>query len=194
MQHIFGYARVSAVDQNLDTQLDDLTRAGCTRIFQEKVTGVRTSSPALDEMLAMLREDDIVVVNRLARLGRDTIHTIQLVNQFNQRGIHFRALDLGVDSRTPAGKLIISTFASFNQYERENNREKSLAGIKLAKDAGKHMGRPEGVDEEAYEKVEIAHNKGASVKEIVKMTGVSLSSVKRYRKLILAKKAQLPDN
>lgn len=182
MQHIFGYARVSAVDQNLDTQLDDLTRAGCTQIFQEKVTGVRTSSPALDEMLAMLREDDIVVVNRLARLGRNTIHTIQLVEDFNRRGIHFKALDLGVDSRTPAGRLIISTFASFNQYERENNREKSLAGIALGKAQGKHMGRPQGVDEANFQKVKLAFEKGASVKEASAMTGVSLSSVKRYRK------------
>ena len=184
MQHIFGYARVSAVDQNLDTQLDDLTRAGCVRIFQEKVTGVRTSSPALDEMLALLREDDIVVVNRLARLGRNTIHTIQLVEEFNRRGIHFKALDLGVDSRTPAGRLIISTFASFNQYERENNREKSLAGIALGKAQGKHMGRPEGVDEASFQKVKLAFEKGASVKEAAAMTAVSLSSVKRYRKLI----------
>ncbi|MVN79215.1 hypothetical protein GO988_23025 [Hymenobacter sp. HMF4947] len=52
MQHIFGYARVSATNRNLATQLDDLTRAGCTRIFQEKVSGSRISSPALNELLA----------------------------------------------------------------------------------------------------------------------------------------------
>ena len=71
MQHTFGYARVSA-DQNLATQVDDLTQAGCTRIFQEKVSGTRTHSPALDELLAAVREGDVVVVNRLARLGRNT--------------------------------------------------------------------------------------------------------------------------
>ena len=122
MQHVFGYARVSATDQNLATQVEDLTQAGCTRIFQEKVSGTRTRSPALDELLAAVREGDIVVVNRLARLGRNTVHTIQLVEEFNRRGVHFRALDLGIDSRTPAGKMIIGVFSSFNQYERENNR------------------------------------------------------------------------
>jgi DNA invertase Pin-like site-specific DNA recombinase len=80
-----------------------------------------------------VREGDVVIVNRLERLGRNTVHTVQLVEEFNRRGVHFRALDLGIDLRTPAGKLIIGVFASFNQYERENNRQKSLAGIELAK-------------------------------------------------------------
>ena len=111
MQHTFGYARISATDRNLATQVDDLTRAGCTRLFQEKVSGTRTRSPALDELLAAVREGDVVVVNRLARLGRNTVHTIQLVEEFNRRGAHFRALDRGIDSRTPAGKMIIGVFS-----------------------------------------------------------------------------------
>jgi len=139
LQHTFGYACVSATDQNLDTQLEDLPRVGCSRIFQEKVSGTRTRSLALDELLSAVREGDVVVVNRLARLGRNTVHTIQLVEEFNRRGVHFRALDLGIDSRTPADKLIIGVFSSSNQYERENNREKSLAGIELAKQQGKCM-------------------------------------------------------
>lgn len=110
MQHTFGYARVSATDQNLD----DLTRAGYTRIFQEKASGTRTKSLALDEPLAAVREGDEVVVNRLARLGRSTGHKIQLVEEFNCRGVRFRALDLGIDSRTPAGKTIMGVFSSLN--------------------------------------------------------------------------------
>ena len=46
MQHAFGYASVSATDQNLATQVEDLTHAGCTRILQEKVSGTRTHRPA----------------------------------------------------------------------------------------------------------------------------------------------------
>lgn len=182
MQHIFGYARVSATDQNLNTQLDDLKRAGCSRIFQEKVSGTRTHSLALDELLAAVREGDVVVVNRLARLGRNTVHTIQLVEEFNCRGVHFRALDLGIDSRTPAGKMIIGVFSSFNQYERDNNREKSLAGIELAKQQGKHLGRPMGRDTEKLNKVIKALERGLSVAEIVDLTGISRASVKRYRR------------
>jgi len=184
MQHTFGYARVSATDQNLATQVEDLTQAGCTRIFQEKVSGTRTHSLALDELLATVREGDVVVVNRLARLGRNTVHTIQLVEEFNRRGVHFRALDLGIDSRTPAGKMIIGVFSSFNQYERENNRQKSLAGIELAKQQGKHLGRPAGRDAEKLSKVATALERGLSVAEIVTLTGISRASVKRYRQEI----------
>ena len=186
MQHIFGYARVSATDQNLDTQLDDLTRAGCSRIFQEKVSGTRTRSLALDELLAAVREGDVVVVNRLARLGRNTVHTIQLAAEFNRCGVHFQALDLGIDSRTPAGKMIIGVFSSFNQYERENNREKILAGIQLAKQQGKHLGRPAGRDAEKLSKVAKALEKGLSVAEIAALTGISRASVKRYRQELSA--------
>ena len=181
MQHTFGYARVSASDQNLDTQLDDLTRAGCSRIFQEKVSGTRTRSSALDELLTAVREGDVVVVNRLARLGRNTVHTIQLVEEFNRRGVHFQALDLGIDSRTPAGKMIIGVFSAFNQYERENNRQKSLAGIELAKQQGKPLGRPAGRDAGKLAKVAKALAKGLSVAEIVTLTGISRASVKRCR-------------
>lgn len=98
----------------------------------------------LDELLVAVREGDVVVVIQLARLGRNTAHTIQLVEEFNRRGVHFRVRDLGIDSRTPAGKMIIGVFSSFNQYEREDNRQKSLAGIALAKQQGKHLGRPAG--------------------------------------------------
>jgi DNA invertase Pin-like site-specific DNA recombinase len=85
-------------------------------------------------------------------------------------------LDLGIDSRTPAGKMIIGVFSSFNQYERENNRQKSLAGIELAKQQGKHLGRPACRDaEKLAEKA-----KGLSVAEIVTLTGSSRASVKRY--------------
>jgi DNA invertase Pin-like site-specific DNA recombinase len=114
-------------------------------------------------------------------VGRNTVHTIQLVEEFNRRGIHFRALDLGIDLRTPAGKMIIGVFTSFNQYEREDNREKSLAGIELAKQQGKHLGRPAGRDAEKVAKVTKALQKGLSVAEIVALTGISRASVKRYR-------------
>lgn len=103
------------------------------------------------------------------------------MDEFNHRGVHLRALDLGINSRTPAGKLIIGIFSSFNQYERENNREKSLADIVLAKQQGKHLGRPAGLDAKKLAKVNKALEKGLSVAEIVTLTGISRASVKSYR-------------
>jgi DNA invertase Pin-like site-specific DNA recombinase len=75
--------------------------------------------------LAAVREGSVVVVNRLARLGRNTVHPTQLVEEFNRQGIHFRALDLGIDSRMPAGKMIIGVFSSFNQTSAKTTARKA---------------------------------------------------------------------
>jgi site-specific DNA recombinase len=88
--------------------------------------GIRTSSSALTELLAVVR--DVFIINRLARLGRNTVYTIQLMEEFNRCGVHFRSLDVGIDSCMTVTKIIIGMFSFLNQYERENNREKSLAG------------------------------------------------------------------
>ncbi|MBO0946970.1 recombinase family protein [Fibrella forsythiae] len=184
MNHLFGYARVSAADQNLDTQLDALQRAGCHEIFQDKITGVSTSRPALDQMLTKLRPGDTVMVARFTRLGRSRDHLITLMRDFLQQGIRFQALDLGVDSSTPAGKLVLDIFAALAEYDRESINERTRAGRELAKAQGKHMGRPAGINQEKLAKIKAAVSKGLSTSEIVSLTGMAKTTVKRYRKLI----------
>lgn len=184
MNKLFGYARVSTLDQNLDTQLDALQRAGCVEIFQDKITGISTSRPALDKLLTQLRTGDTVMVARFFRLGRSRDHLISLLGEFARKGIHFKALDLGVDSSTPAGKLVLQIFAALAEYDRESILEKTRAGQLLAKAKGKHIGRPAGLDVEKFAKVKKAVERGLSVAETVSLTGISMSSVKRYRKQI----------
>jgi DNA invertase Pin-like site-specific DNA recombinase len=184
MNKTFGYARVSTLEQNLDTQLDALHKAGCDELFQDKITGISTSRPALDTMLAQLRSGDTVMVARFFRLGRSRDHLIHLLGEFSQKGIHFKALDLGVDSSTPAGKLVLQIFAALAEYDRESILEKTRAGQLLAKAKGKHIGRPVGLDAEKFAKVKKAVERGLSVAETVSLTGISMSSVKRYRKQI----------
>ena len=187
MNKVFGYARVSTTDQNLDTQLDLLEKIGCDHIFQDKITGISTSRPALDEMQAGLRKGDTVVVARFFRLGRSRDHLISLISEFNRQGIHFKALDLGVDSTTPAGRMVLGIFSALAEYDRENILEKTRAGQILAAAKGKHIGRPKGINEEQFAKVKKAMESGLSVNETVQLTGISISSVKRYRKQIQAK-------
>ena len=184
MNHIFGYARVSSIDQNLASQVDSLERIGCHHIFQDKISGVSTSRPALDQMIGKLRPGDTVVVAYLDRLGRDSAHMIELVTGWAAQGIHFRAMDLGVDTSTPVGELMLKFFSAVAEYNRKSIREKSRMGQDHAKERGVHMGRPSGVDQENYLKVKTAFQKKLSVKKTVALTGISLSSVKRYRKLI----------
>jgi DNA invertase Pin-like site-specific DNA recombinase len=184
MNHIFGYARVSTIDQNLDTQLEALEKQGCHKIFKDKILGTSISRPALDEMLAQLREGDTVIVAKFNRLGRSTTHLINLVNDFAKKGIHFRALDFGIDTTTPTGRLMLTFFAALSEYERETILEKTRAGQLLAKAKGKHVGRPAKINEEKYTKVKKALENGISVIDTSKITGISLTTVKRYRRLI----------
>ena len=137
MNKVFGYARVSTLDQNLDTQLDALQRAGCDEIFQDKITGMSTSRPALDELQAKLRSGDTVMtVGRcrcsLLPVRTQSNHLIQLISEFARKGIQFKALDLGVDSSTPAGKLVLQIFAALAEYDGTGHP----AGKNFGEDAG----------------------------------------------------------
>lgn len=192
MNHIFGYARVSTMDQNQDTQIEALEKQGCYKIFKDKISGTSISRPALDKMLAQLREGDTVIVAKFNRLGRSTTHLIHLVNDFAQKGIHFRALDFGIDTTTPTGRLMLTFFAALAEYERETILEKTRAGQLLAKAKGKHVGRPAKINEEKYAKVKKALENGISVMDTAKITGISLTSVKRYRRLIENKISHSP--
>ncbi|GEM_PF-2779048 len=93
---LFGYARVSTQDQNLDLQLDDLTKAGCQRVFQEKVSSAK-ARPQLQKMLDILREGDTVIVWKLDRLGRSLKELFTLVDDFQRKGIGFRSLNDAID-------------------------------------------------------------------------------------------------
>ena len=95
-------------------------------------------------------------------------------------------MDLGVDSTTPAGRMVLGIFSALAEYDRENILEKTRAGQILAAAKGKHIGRPKGINEEQFGKVKKAMEKGLSVNETVTLTGISISSVKRYRKQLQA--------
>lgn len=184
MEQTYGYARVSADDQNLATQLDALQRDGCDRIFQEKITGASTTRPELEKMLALLRPGDTVKVSRFFRFGRNTLHLLQLLQRFREEGIRFVALDLGVDSNTPAGKLVLTVFAGLAEYIREETREKTAHGRQLAKERGTHMGRKPGLDPVKWEKIATALAANLSVAKVVQVTGIAESTVKRYKREI----------
>jgi DNA invertase Pin-like site-specific DNA recombinase len=152
------------------------------RIFQEKISGTTTQRPQIDQVLATLREGDTVTVARLNRLGRNSAHIMQLVAEFNKQGVRFVALDLGIDTATPAGRLVLGIFAALAEYDRESIRERAVSGIALAKAQGKHLGRRPGADAEKLAKVKNGLAAGILVHQIVAITGVSETSVKRYRR------------
>ena len=114
-----GYARVSTIDQNLDLQLDALKKAGCEKIYQEKISGIAKNRPELDKMISILRTGDEILVWRLDRLGRSLKHIIDLVLNFNNKGIVIKGISDGVDTSTSSGRLFLNIMASLAEYERE---------------------------------------------------------------------------
>jgi DNA invertase Pin-like site-specific DNA recombinase len=138
---LIGYARVSTLEQNLDLQIDALQKAGCEKIFTDKMSGAKTR-PGLDEALAFLRPGDVLVVWKLDRLGRRTVKLIQLIEELKERGIGFKSLSNAIDTTTPEGMFIYRISSSFAELERDLARERTMAGLSAARARGRLGGRP----------------------------------------------------
>ncbi len=147
-----GYARVSTDDQDLALQLDALKNHGCERVFEEKVSGRSQKRPILDRMLDTLREGDTVVVWRLDRLGRGLKHLIELMSDFQEKGIQFVSLNEAIDTSTPTGELTFHIFASIAQFERAIISERTKAGLKAARARGRKGGRKPSLSQQDIKK------------------------------------------
>ncbi len=139
---IFGYARVSTDDQNLDAQTDALLAAGSERIFSDKITGSVRKRPQLDKLLDHLRAGDVVMVTKYDRLARSLKDLLEIVEDVNKRGAGFRSLAEDIDTTAPAGRLIFLVFASIAQFERERISERTVEGLLAARARGRIGGRP----------------------------------------------------
>lgn len=138
-----GYARVSDNDQTEALQLDALAAANCDEVFVDHgVSGANRSRPALDRILASLRPNDTLVVWKLDRLGRSTIHLLEILGDLRQRDIDFIALTQGIDTTTAVGRMLFGQLAVFAEFEREQISDRTKAGMAAAKKRGQHMGRP----------------------------------------------------
>src|SRR5215211_452294 len=132
-----GYARVSTDDQNLDLQRDALEKAGCERIFTDRVTGTKAERKGLTEALSHLRSGDTLIVWRLDRLGRSLRHLIDTITELNARGVGFKSLTENIDTTTSGGKLVFHIFGALAEFEREIIRERTQAGLQSARSRGK---------------------------------------------------------
>src|SRR3990172_3009092 len=102
---LIGYARVSSSDQNLDLQIDELKKAGCSKIFSDRISGMKKARPGLDNAMSYLRKDDTFVIWKLDRLGRNVKELLYMVGKLQEEGIHFRSITDGIDTTTPAGRF-----------------------------------------------------------------------------------------
>lgn len=174
---LVGYARVSTTDQSLDIQIEQLKAAGCKKIFSEKRTGTTIKDRTeLDDCMNYLREDDVLIITKIDRLGRSTRDLHNLVHDLEEQGITLKVLDQGIDTNTDMGKMFFSFLAMFAELENKLRKERQLAGIEKAKERGVYKGRKPKIQAlEPHINAMLAS--GMSKTEAPKTLGISLRSV-----------------
>jgi DNA invertase Pin-like site-specific DNA recombinase len=144
-----GYARVSTPEQSLALQRDALRQAGCRKVYEEISSGARVERPVLQDLLAHLREGDVLMIWKLDRLGRSLRHLLEVVTDLAQRGIGFKSLQENLDTTTSSGKLVFHLFGALAEFERDLIRERTQAGLVAARARGRRGGRPRGLSTQA---------------------------------------------
>jgi DNA invertase Pin-like site-specific DNA recombinase len=178
---LVGYARVSTGQQNLDLQLDALAKAGCTKIFKDKISGATSERKGLTDALSFMRESDTLVVWKLDRLGRTLKHLIATIEDLNKRGIEFKSLKENLDTSTSSGKLIFNVMGALAEFERDIIRERVNAGLAAARARGKLGGRKRLLDKKTAELlIKLYNAKEQSATELAKTFGISRSVLYEY--------------
>ncbi|MCO1345944.1 recombinase family protein (plasmid) [Burkholderia multivorans] len=164
--HVVGYARVSTAEQDATLQRDALQAAGAVKVFEDVASGAKADRPGLDAALAYLREGDILAVWKLDRLGRSLPHLVQTVAELAARGVGFRSLTENIDTTTPNGRLVFHLFAALADFERDLIRERTRAGLAVAKARGRNGGRRPVVTADKLARArELIDAKGLTVRE-----------------------------
>lgn len=177
---LIGYARISTQDQNLELQREALTKAGCQKIFEDKISGASADRPGLAMALEMLRDDDTLVVWKLDRLGRSVKQLVGLISDLNKQGVQFKSLTDSIDTSTPSGRFFFHVMASLAEMERELTVERTRAGLEIARKRGRKGGRRPKMTESKIESAKKLLANGIPPKDVAKNLGVSIPTLYRW--------------
>lgn len=177
---LIGYARVSTQEQNLDLQMEALAKAGCKKIFEDKISGSRSDRPGLAKALEMLREDDTLVVWKLDRLGRTVKQLVDLVGELHKEGIQFKSLTDSIDTGTPSGRFFFHVMASLAEMERELTVERTQAGLAVARQLGRTGGRKRLMTDSKIQSAKKLLTGGVPPRDVAKNLGVSVPTLYRW--------------
>jgi DNA invertase Pin-like site-specific DNA recombinase len=177
---LIGYARVSTQDQNLDLQIEALTKAGCEKIFEDKISGSRAERPGLDNLLGILREGDTIIVWKLDRLGRSVKNLVDLVGDLHKKGVQFKSLTDAIDTGTTSGRFFFHIMASLAQMERELTVERTRAGLEVARQLGRKGGRKRQMTDSKIESAKQLLANGVPPRDVAKNLGVSVPTLYRW--------------
>jgi len=178
-----GYARVSTVEQDLELQLEALSKAGCEEIFSGKQSGVsKQNQTKLNDLLTYIRKGDVVVVTKLDRLGRSLKSILATVDAIHQKCASLKTLDGAIDStdNSPFAKAMTSLLGVFAELERDLIVQRTSEGRAKAEADGKHMGRPKTISDKDRKRIrELVSTKSQSMNSLSKEYGVSRTTIKR---------------
>ena len=176
-----GYVRVSDQNQDEALQIDALTKAGCCAIYGDHgVTGASVTRRGLYQVLDALQWGDALVVWKLDRLGRSTVHLLTLLDELHRRGVDFVSLTQGIDTTTPLGRMLYGQLAVFAEFEREQISERTKAGMEAARRRGRRIGRPPALSEaQVRDAYRCINERGLSVRDSANRLGVCGQTLKR---------------
>lgn len=177
---LIGYARVSTRDQNLEMQQEALTKAGCSRIFADQISGSRAERPGLKQTLDSLRENDTLVVWKLDRLGRSVKQLVDLIGDLSKRGVQFKSLTDSIDTSTPSGRFFFHVMASLAEMERELIIERTRTGLEAARRLGRKGGRKRSMTDSKIASAKELLANGVPPRDVARNLGVSIPTLYRW--------------
>ena len=175
---LVGYARVSSVGQSLDVQLEKLEH--CDKVFQEKKSGTSDKRPRLQECLEYVREGDTLVITRLDRLARSTLHLCQIAAELEQNQVDLKVLDQNINTSDATGRLLFNMLSAISQFETELRTERQIDGIQKAKERGVKFGRQEKLTAHKIAEMRQRRKQGVLIKTLMKDYDLSKATVYRY--------------
>lgn len=179
---IYGYARVSTLAQDLESQLQALKSEGVEKIYQEHFTGTKADRPQLNKLLEELKKGDKLIVTKLDRLARNTKEGIQIIEMLFEREVKVHVLNVGLLEDTTMGRFFLQTLLAVAEMERNLIIERTQEGKAIAK---QHPNYREG-RRPKYTKMQLDHAmvllKNNSFKQVEEITGISMSTLKRESK------------
>ena len=176
----FGYARVSTEEQVTDRQIDALRAYGVDEIYEEKITGTKRNRPELNKLLSKLRPGDSLVVYELKRLGRNTKQLLAMAEEFQANGIEFVSLTEKLDTSTPMGRFVFTTWCALAQLDRDIISENTKSGLAAARARGRIGGRKPHDPKKIERALKMYFSNQFSIKEITETTGISKPSLYEY--------------
>lgn len=180
MDEKIGYARVSTREQNLDPQIQQLTRAGCIKIFCDEGSGkTARDRTQLGELFNYLREGDLVIVTKLDRLSRSLADLLSIAETIREKGAHLRSLGEDFDTSSGTGKMLFHFMGVLAEFERDRIRERTMEGLQAARARGRIGGRPPIFKERQHRLVARMYRDGESIREIARTLNVSQGTVRR---------------